>query len=258
MLNADAADGVLLLNEEAPERIRALTAMADAVGRINEKTFELVDALRSQGGATRPSDPAARMDRSLRFERAGAQRPQEEGPPSPEALLPGRGARRDRPRPRRAAGARRSCCANSKHSGRNSAGMERLWRGTDSDPSRIAALIKWAGDLQAAVDAFQVDGVPPEDICSRTSRDFSLTTSRAFAPAARSGRAFETMHQAFPAMHQAAKELGACIGLDRPEEIIRPRARLDRRAARADRALEGQRRQGPAMGDLARGCEGGA
>ena len=28
------------------------------------------------------------------------------------------------------------------------------------------------------------------------------------------------MHQAFPAMHQAAKELGACIGLDRPEEII--------------------------------------
>ena len=49
MLNANAADGVLLLNEDAPERIRALLAMADMVGRIDEKTSEL-----STGTTSRP------------------------------------------------------------------------------------------------------------------------------------------------------------------------------------------------------------
>src|SRR6185437_2863047 len=41
MLNADAADGVLLLNEEAPQRIRALKSMADTAGRINDMTLNL-------------------------------------------------------------------------------------------------------------------------------------------------------------------------------------------------------------------------
>ena len=59
MLNADAADGALLLTEEASQRIRALTSMADMVGRINEKTLKLSIRLRSQGRAARSSDPAA-------------------------------------------------------------------------------------------------------------------------------------------------------------------------------------------------------
>ena len=50
---------------------------------------------------------------------------------------------------------------------------------------------------------------------------FSPTTFRASVPVAKCGERLTAMHQAFPAMHQAAKELGACIGLDRPEEIIR-------------------------------------
>ena len=41
MLNADAADGVLLLTDDAPERVRALTALADVIGRINETKSEL-------------------------------------------------------------------------------------------------------------------------------------------------------------------------------------------------------------------------
>lgn len=41
MLNPDAADGALLLGEEAHHRIRALAALADVVGRIRDKASEL-------------------------------------------------------------------------------------------------------------------------------------------------------------------------------------------------------------------------
>src|ERR1700722_11147626 len=41
MLNADAADGVLLLGDDAIDRVRALTALTDVVGRINETKSEL-------------------------------------------------------------------------------------------------------------------------------------------------------------------------------------------------------------------------
>ena len=108
MLNADAADGVLLLNEEAPERIRALTALADVVGRINEKASELsaeydlkaalldLPALQREWTEACASNVLVRSGRKKKV-RLHLQ-----------ALLPRRGARRDRPRPRRAAGPCRS------------------------------------------------------------------------------------------------------------------------------------------------------
>ena len=107
MLNADAADGVLLLNEDAPERIRALTALADVVGRIDEKTSELsagydlkaaqldLPALQREWTEACASNVLMRSGRKKKV-RTHLQ-----------ALLHGRGARRDRPRPHRAAGPRR-------------------------------------------------------------------------------------------------------------------------------------------------------
>jgi hypothetical protein len=66
-------------------------------------------------------------------------------------------------------------------------GIERLWRGIDGEPSRIAALIKWARDLQTAVDTFQIDGVSRRT-SETTSLDFSPTTFRTFVPVARCAR----------------------------------------------------------------------
>src|SRR5439155_8848822 len=92
--------------------------------------------------------------------------------------------------------------------------------GLDSDPARIAALIKWAHDLQTAIDAFQIDDVPPERIAAHVAGLLAHDISR-FRSGGQVRRAFDAMQQAFPAMYQAAKDVGACIGLDRPEEIIR-------------------------------------
>ena len=73
--------------------------------------------------------------------------------------------------------------------------------------------------MQAAIDAFQIEGVPPEDVLDHIVGLLTDDISR-FRSGGQVRRAFESMHQAFPAMHQAAKELGACAGLDVPEEII--------------------------------------
>ena len=255
MLNADAADGVLLLNDEAPERIRALRRWPIWSGRINEKTSELVDPLRSQGRATRPSGPAARMDGSLRLERAGAQWSQEEGPPSSEALLHGRSARRDRPRPRRATGPRRPVARTRSPQ----AAISRAWNGCgeglNTDPSRIAALIKWAGDVQAAVDAFQIDGVPSGDICSPTSLAFSPTTSHAFVPVARcGGPSRPCIRPSRRCTRRPRSSAPASVSID-------PRRLSSLEPGWIEALLEQTARwkanvdQGPAMGDLARSGE---
>ena len=218
MLNADAADGVLLLNEEAPQRIRALKSMADTAGRINDMTLNL---------STRYDLKAALLDLPTL---------QQEWTEACASNVLVRSSRKKKVRLYL-----KPYCPDEvpDEIGRDLVvlhqladllrelevlrpqfrGMERLWRGGESDPSRIAALIKWARDLHAAVDTFQVDGVPSEDILAHVAGLLAHDISR-FRSGGQVRRAFETMHQAFPAMHQAAKELGACIGLDRPEEII--------------------------------------
>ena len=127
----------------------------------------------------------------------------------------------------------------------------------DTDPSHVAAVIKWAGDLQDAVDAFQIDGVPREHLLAHVAGHLTHDISR-FRPGGQVRRAFDAMHQAFPAMHQAAKELGACIGLDRPEEIIRLEPGWIEALLEQTARWKANVDQGPAMGDLARGGEEGA
>ena len=162
MLNPDAADGVLLLNEEVPHHIRALTALADVVGRIRNKASELsakydlkatlldLSALQREWTEACASNVLVRSGRKKQPYCLG-EVPEEIGrdlivlQDLCELL---RGLEALRPHFR---------------------GIERLWRGLDSDPARIAALIKWARDLQTAVDAFQIDDVPPERITAHVA-----------------------------------------------------------------------------------------
>ena len=219
MLNANAADGVLLLNEETPERVRSLLAMADMAGRIEEKASQLstrydlkavqldLPALQREWSEACASNVLMRSGRKKKVRThlqpyCTGEVPDEIGRDL-VVLQDLAGLLREletlRPRFR---------------------GMERLWKGLNTDAAHVAAVVKWTGDVQDAVDAFQIDGVPSEHLLAHVAGHLTHDISR-FRPGGQVRRAFDTMHQAFPAMHQAAKELGTCIGLDRPGEIIR-------------------------------------
>lgn len=218
MLNAAAADGVLLLTDDAPERVRALAALADVIGRISETKSELsadydikaalldLQTLQREWTEACASNVLFRNGRKKKIRLhlkpyCLGEVPDEIGRDiivlqDLAILLRELGALKPQ-----------------------FAGIERLWRGLDSDASRIAGLIKWAEDMQAAIDAFQIEGISPEDVLDHIVGLLADDISR-FRSGGQVRRAFESMHQAFPAMHQAAKELGACAGLDVPEEII--------------------------------------
>ena len=219
MLNANAADGVLLLNEDAPERIRSLLAMADMAGSIDEKTSEL---------STRYDLKAAQLDLPA------LQREWTEACASNVLMRSGRKKKvrihlqpyctgevpeeigRDLVVLKELTGLLRELETLRPQF----RGIERLWKGLNTDPAHVASVIKWADGLRAAVDAFQVEGVSPAHILAHVAGLLTHDISR-FRAGGQVRRAFDTMHQAFPAMHQVAKDLGSCIGLDRPEEIIR-------------------------------------
>lgn len=219
MLNANAADGVLLLNEDAPERIRTLLAMADMASRINEKMSELstgydlkvvqldLPTLQREWTEACVSNVLMRSGRKKKV-RIQLQ-------PYCTGELPDE-IGRDLVVLQELGGQLRELEALRPQF----LGIERLWKGLNTDPAHVAAMVKWAGDMQHAVDAFQVDGVPAERLLAHVASHLAHDISR-FRPGGQVRRAFDTMHEAFPAMHQAAKELGTCIGLDRPEEIIR-------------------------------------
>jgi very-short-patch-repair endonuclease len=219
MLNADAGDGVLLLTDEAPDHIRSLTALRDVIEKIQQTTsalsteYDIKAALIDLPALRREWTEACASNMVLRGSRKRKVRlylkpycpgevPDEIG--RDLIVLQDLGAQLrelEALKPR-------------------FHGIERLWRGLDSEVSRFAGLIKWAEDLQLAVDAFQVEGVPSELLLAHIAGLLSRDITR-FRAGGQVRMAFETMHQAFPAMHQAAKELGAGIGLDRPEDIIR-------------------------------------
>lgn len=97
--------------------------------------------------------------------------------------------------------------------------MERLWRGAGTNVSRFDALIVWANNLRGAVDDLTDDGEQSSSVLKELSAQIDRNLAR-FQPGGQVRAAFEKMHQAFPVMYAAAKELGACVGLDRPEDII--------------------------------------
>lgn len=221
MLNADAADGVLLLSDIAnvPERIRALTALADMIGHIDQRKsglsarYNLKAALLDLPVLQREWTEASASNAILRGGRKKKVRLHLE-PYCPDGVPDEIG--RDIVVLQDLA----ECLRELEALRPRFRGIERLWRGLDSEPSHISALIKWAQDMQATVDTFQIEGVPSENLLPYVAGLLTRDISQ-FRAGGQVRRAFEIMHQTFPEMHRAAKELGACIGLDRPEDIIR-------------------------------------
>jgi very-short-patch-repair endonuclease len=218
LLNADAADGMLLLTEDASDRVRTLTTLHEFVNRIRERASDL---------STQYNLRAAALDL------AGLQTDWAEACASNFVV---RAGRRNKVRL-----VLKPFCTGEvpEDIGRDLvvlqdlasllqevealrplfAGMERLWRGAATNVSRFDALIVWSTNVRSAVDAFagsdQVTTLLLKDIGSQLGRDPSR-----FLPGGQVRSAFESMHQAFPRMYAAAKELGTCVGLDQPEDII--------------------------------------
>ncbi|MDI4237762.1 DUF3320 domain-containing protein [Bradyrhizobium sp. Arg237L] len=219
MLHADAADGALLLSAEAPEHVRALYDLADAVSRLNEKRSELsvrydlrvaqldLQSLERDWTEACTSNVLVRSGRKKKVRLVlkpycSAEVPEEIGRDIVvlqhiAVLLSEIAAIKPR-----------------------FTGIERLWRGPQSEVSRFNALIDWAGSMRDAVDSFPIEGIASEQLLAYVADLLDRDISR-FRPGGQVRQAFETMSGAFPTMHRTAKELGACIGLDDPENIVR-------------------------------------
>ncbi|MGY8665415.1 DUF3320 domain-containing protein [Bradyrhizobium sp. UFLA05-109] len=219
MLHADAADGALLLSADAPERVNALYDLADVVARVNETASEL---------SVRYDLKAALLDlqslerdwidacASNMFVRSGKKKK------ARLALSPycsdevpddiGRDlvVLQD-------LGVLLREIENIKPRFR---GMERLWRGVQSEVSRFQGLIDWAASIRDAVDAYPIEGTAPDRLLSHVT-DLLLRDISRFRSGGQIRQAFETMYKAFPTMHRTAQELGVCIGLDDPDDIVK-------------------------------------
>jgi hypothetical protein len=218
LLNPEAADGVLLLAEDATQRVRVLNALAAGIARIRQKASEL----------------STRYDlKAIQLDLATLQRDWTDACAS-NVLM--RTSRKKKVRLHL-----QPYCADGVPDdiGRDLIvlldladlirmleslrphfrGIERLWRGLESDPPHILSLIKWVQDLQSAIDAFQINGVPRERIAAHLADLLTQDMSR-FRAGGEVSKAYHALHKAFPAMRQAAKDVGACIGLTRPEELV--------------------------------------
>uniref|UniRef100_A0A973WVA5 DUF3320 domain-containing protein n=1 Tax=Bradyrhizobium quebecense TaxID=2748629 RepID=A0A973WVA5_9BRAD len=218
MLHADAADGVLLLTDDALEHVRALSDLADAVRRLEAKRAEL----------------SAEYDlKATHLDLEELQRDWFEACASNMVM---RGSRKKKVRlvlePYCSGGVpddigrdivvmqdlaillREIAMIRPRF-----AGIERLWRGTATDVARFDSLILWADSMRDVVDAVKLDDVAPERLLAYVADQLNRDVAR-FRPGGQARRAFEAMTRAFPAMREAARALGACVGLEEPESII--------------------------------------
>ncbi|MFQ3459892.1 DUF4011 domain-containing protein, partial [Bradyrhizobium sp. UFLA01-814] len=206
MLHADAADGALLLSADAPERVNALYDLADVVGRVTEKTSELSDrydlraalldvqSLEREWMDASASNFVVRSGRKKKVRLAlkpycSGEIPDDIGRDlvvlqDLAVLL--REIENIRPRFK---------------------GIERLWRGPQSEVSRFQGLIDWAASVRDAVDAYPIEGMAPDQLLLHV-QDLLLRDNSRFRPSGQVRHAFETMYRAFPMMHRTAKELG--------------------------------------------------
>ncbi|MGY3581970.1 very-short-patch-repair endonuclease [Bradyrhizobium sp. USDA 4341] len=221
MLKADAPDGILLLTPEAPDRVRAMHDLTDAIARLEAKVADL---------SVRYDLQAARLDlQSLQREWADAC--------ASNLLL--RGGRKKKVR----TALKPYCPAGSEvpdDIGRDLVvlndiadllrdiedlkprfrGMERLWRGAESDTARFKGLIEWADKLRDATETLPIEGHSQERLLAHLITLLERDGPR-FRQGGRVRRAFDDMSRAFPKLFGTAKELGVCIGLENPEQILR-------------------------------------
>ncbi len=219
MLHADAADGALLLSAETPERVNALYDLADVVARVKEKISELsvrydlkaalldLQSLEREWLEACASNMFVRSARKKKVRLALSPYCSGEVPDDigrdivvlQDLAVLLREIETIKPRFR---------------------GMERLWRGVQTEVSRFQGLIDWAASMRDAVDAYPIEGTAPDRVLSHIT-DLLLRDSSRFRPGGQVRHAFETMYKAFPTMHRTAKELGVCIGLDDPDDIVK-------------------------------------
>ena len=218
MLHADATDGTLLLTDAAAEHIRALSDLADAIGRLEAKKAELsaeydlkathldLEELQRDWFEACASNMVVRGSRKKKVRLVlepycGGEVPDDIGRDivvlQDLAILLSEIAT-IRPR---------------------FSGIERLWRGTATDVARFGGLISWADSMRDAVDALKLDDVDPERVLAYLADQLTRDVAK-FRPAGQARRAFEAMTRVFPEMREAARALGACIGLEQPESII--------------------------------------
>jgi very-short-patch-repair endonuclease len=218
LLNADVADSALLLTEDAPNRIRALTTLSDLVNRIQERAVGLsaqynlkaagldLAVLQTEWTEACASNFVVRSGRKNKVRQV--LKPYCSGE-VPEDIGRDLIVLQDLSSLLREIDATRPSFA----------GMERLWRGAGTNVSRFDGLIVWAKHLRSAVDDLTDDEERSLGLLKELSTQIDRNLAR-FQPGGQVRAAFEKMHQAFPVMYAAAKELGACVGLDRPEDII--------------------------------------
>ncbi|WFU23718.1 DUF3320 domain-containing protein [Bradyrhizobium sp. CB1717] len=218
LLHADAADGSLLLSADAPERVSALYDLADVLARFEGKRSELTvqydlrAALLDLSTLERDWTEACASNVIVRGSRKRKVRltlksycpvevPDDIGRDIvvlQEIALLLREIDDIKPRFR---------------------GMERLWRGPQTDATRFQALIDWSSSVRSAADAYPVEGMTSDRLLSHV-QDLLLRDGSRFRPSGHVRHAFEAMYKAFPLMHRTSKELGTCIGLDEPEDIV--------------------------------------
>jgi len=106
------------------------------------------------------------------------------------------------------------------------AGLERLWRGIDTDIPRLDRLLAWAGDSRAAIGAF---GRENDDANWLREHVTLLLTDYAhlFAPGGNARVAFEAMRRDWEVTEAAIGDLGRCIGLDDPFDLLEQRPDWD-------------------------------
>jgi hypothetical protein len=106
------------------------------------------------------------------------------------------------------------------------AGLERLWRGVDTDIPRLDRMIAWAKDTREAIRAF---GTETDDAEWLRQHVVMLLTDYAhlFGPDGATRKAFEALDEGSASTWIALEALGKCVGLADPRNLVEQRSDWD-------------------------------
>jgi very-short-patch-repair endonuclease len=218
LLQANAPEGGALLVRDTSDRARALTSMLDVVSRMRTRAAALstkysakaammdIPALRAEWADACASNFVVRTSRKNKVRAALApyctgEVPEDVGKDLPiledisgflremETLKP------------------------------LFSGMAHLWRGAATDVSRFEAMIQWATDCRAKIDAL-ADSEASADMLLENVHTLLDRDPGRFRQAGKSRMALERMHESWTSMNADANDLGELIGLAKPENIV--------------------------------------